>query len=276
MFNLYHNKMPGAGMKGGVIAIRFVGGNRTAAASKTFACRDGYGARVTLDVGGKKIVREHRCGDGWSTQNSATMIVGIGAQAKVSAVSVRWPSGKISSTTEVPEGTLLTVYENPADAPAKESFVRAEYRTKKAPAQPTAIERPVFPLATLDTRAKPGTRLRVYTTFATSCATCDKNLPLHQRLREELAAEGVDLIAVPIDETDDNQKLAAYNREHRPAVRLVNIRPDQRKQTVALFGQALGEEAPLPSTVITDGTGRILAAQAGLPSVSAIRKLLGT
>jgi hypothetical protein len=34
-------------------------------------------ARVKADLGDTKLIREHRCGDGWSTQNSATMIVGI-------------------------------------------------------------------------------------------------------------------------------------------------------------------------------------------------------
>jgi hypothetical protein len=72
LFNLYHNEMAAAGSKGGLIAIRFVGGNRSSQPSKEFACRDGYGARVAVELGDAKLVREHRCGDGWSTQNSAT------------------------------------------------------------------------------------------------------------------------------------------------------------------------------------------------------------
>ncbi|HXI50978.1 MAG TPA: CRTAC1 family protein, partial [Candidatus Saccharimonadales bacterium] len=108
LFNLYHNEMAKAGMKGGMIAIRFVGGNKTSAPSRGFACRDGYGARATVDLGDMKLSREHRCGDGWSTQNSATMILGIGSHTTVPSLSVRWPSGKISSTQAIPEGTLLT------------------------------------------------------------------------------------------------------------------------------------------------------------------------
>ena len=130
LFNLYHNEMPAAGLSGGMIAIRFVGGNRTSAPSKEFACRDGYGARVAVDLGDEKLVREHRCGDGWAAQNSATMIVGIGSHATVASLSVRWPSGKTSSTQAVPEGTLLTVYENPADSPSGIAFVRIPYRVK--------------------------------------------------------------------------------------------------------------------------------------------------
>jgi hypothetical protein len=133
----------------------------------------------------------------------------------------------------------------------------------------------MFPVAAVDTRAKPGTRLRVYTTLGTSSAACKEQLPLQQRLKDELANENVDLIAIPVDEQDDNNKLAAFNREWHPPVRLVNIPPERRKDAAAAFTRVLGEEPPLPSTVITDGAGRVLGAEAGVPSVSTLRKLLG-
>jgi hypothetical protein len=131
LFNLYHNEMAQAGLTGGMIAIRFVGGNRTAAPSRGFACRDGYGARVKVDLGDTKLIREHRCGDGWSTQNSATMIIGIGSHTNVPSLAVKWPSGKTTSTQAIPEGTLLTVYENPVDSPSGEAFTRNPYRVKQ-------------------------------------------------------------------------------------------------------------------------------------------------
>jgi hypothetical protein len=133
LLNLYHNEMPAAGVKGGIIAIHFVGGNQTSQPSKEFACRDGFGARVAVDLGDTKLIREHRCGDGWSTQNSATMIVGLGAHTSVASLAVKWPSGKSASTKEIPEGTLLTVYENPADSPSGEAFTRGAYRTQASP-----------------------------------------------------------------------------------------------------------------------------------------------
>lgn len=130
LFNLYHNEMAAAGLDGGLIALRFVGGNRTAAPSDEYACRDGYGARVAVDLGDEKIVREHRCGEGWSSQNSPTMIVGIGARKTAASVMVRWPSGRTTTTPAVPEGTLLTAYENPADSPSGEAFTSEPYRIR--------------------------------------------------------------------------------------------------------------------------------------------------
>jgi hypothetical protein len=133
LFNLYHNEMPAAGLRGGMIAIRFVGGNNTAFPSAQYACRDGYGARVKLDLGETKVIREHRCGDGWSSQNSSTMIIGIGSRTNVPSLTVNWPapSRKTATAHDIPEGTLLTIYENAVDSPTKAEFVRAAYRVKR-------------------------------------------------------------------------------------------------------------------------------------------------
>jgi len=277
LFNLYHNEMPAAGINGGMIALRFVGGNRTPLPSKEYACRDGYGARVTVDLGDQRIVREHRCGEGWSTQNSATMIVGIGSHTVVPSVSVRWPfpSLKTASTQAVPEGTLLTVYENPADSPSRQAFTRQPYRIKSTPAPTTTPvrTRSVFRVRTLDLAAKPA-RLRAYTTFTTSSPCATNDLPVLRRLKEVLSGEGIDITVVPIDEADDNSKLAAYAKEWKPTSRLVNLAPAKRVEALAAYAQALGQEPPLPSTVITDEAGHVLSAEPGLPSISALRQLL--
>lgn len=277
LFNLYHNEMPAAGLKRGMIAIRFVGGNKSATPSKEFGCRDGFGARVTVDLGDQKLTREQRCGDGWSTQNSATLIVGIGSKSSADSVSVRWPSGKVSTTKSVPEGTLLTVYENPAEAQSKDGFRRASYRSNPAgkPGAPQpAAGAAVFAVATADAKARPGAKLRVYTTFTTESEAFKRALPVQKHLKDTLAPEGVDLIVIPIDEADDNRKLGVFNEQWRPAARLLNFAPAQRKGVNAAFAKLLGSEAVPPVSVITDGDGRILATEPGVPNVSALRSLM--
>ena len=274
LFNLYHNEMGTAGLSGGVIAIRFVGGNRAASPSKGFGCRDGYGARVVVDLGDEKLTREHRCGDGWSTQNSPTMMVGIGSHTNVDSLTVQWPSGKTTTTQGVPEGTLLTVYENPEDGPTNDPVERTTYRVKASERRMAPINREVFPIAAVDSSAKPGARLRVYTTFSTSNQPYKENLARLQHVRAELGPEGVDIIAVPIDDTDDNQKLADYNREYRPSTRLIRIAVSQRAGAAAAFTKVFGAEPPLPSSVITDSSGHVLATQPGVPGISALRKMM--
>jgi hypothetical protein len=132
---------------------------------------------------------------------------------------------------------------------------------------------PVFPVCALDKLAKQA-RLHVYTTFTTSCSTCTSTWAVLRRLREELSSEGVDLIAVPIDQADDDSKLNAYAQQWKPASRLVNIPQAKRADIAAAYAQVLGQVPPLPSTVITDDSGHVLAAAPGLPSISGLRSIL--
>ncbi len=296
LFNLYRNEMPAAGMSGGMIALRFVGGSRTPRPEKKYASRDGYGARVSVDLGDATISREHRCGEGWSVQNSATMIVGIGSHKVAKSVSVRWPSGHTVSVASVPEGTLLTVYENPADSGSVDgqNFLSKPYRLQagsltrsdgvpeeegrlKAGGTAGGTENVggVFSVHALDTAAKPA-RLRVYTTFATSNPASIADLPALRRLHESLRPEGVDFIFIPVDPTDDNAKLAAFAREWKPSSRLVNLALPLRTEAARAFAQVLGRQPTSSATVVTDGQGRILSGKTELPSVSELRALLAS
>ncbi|HUS35068.1 MAG TPA: FG-GAP-like repeat-containing protein [Verrucomicrobiae bacterium] len=273
MFFLYRNEIAKLGAANGIVAVRFVGGNKTASVSKEFACRDGYGARVNIDLGDTKLTREHRCGEGWSTQNSPTMIVGIGGRRTVPSLSVKWPSGKTASTKDIPEGTLLTIYENPADSPTKEPFTQSTYRTKKEAPPASTPQEQIFAVRYADRAAKPA-RLRVYTTFTTWSAEYKKELSQLSRLKEELGPQGVDVVAVPIDKDDDNNKLGAYAKEFKPTSRFVNVSSDSRTNVYSAYQRALDEAPPLPSTVITDDAGHVLSAHIGVPSISEVRKHL--
>ncbi len=156
---LFHNELGNfPEMKGGMIAIRFRGGSTTKTASN-LSNRDGYGAIVEAVLNdGTLLKREHRCGDGYASQNSATMIIGIGNHSSVAKVTVRWPSGKTFTTAEVVEGTLLTAFENrPGGA-----FVRKPYRSSRALATPPARPKYKLPIA----KSTPG-KIQVYTTTAT-------------------------------------------------------------------------------------------------------------
>ncbi len=115
---LHHNeigKLPGA-EKRNHITIEFRGGNQRAQVSAELSNRDGYGARVTVELaGGRKLLREHACGQGVFAQNSARLLVGIGNATSADRVTVRWPSGKLQTTEGVAAGTALVFSEVEAD-----------------------------------------------------------------------------------------------------------------------------------------------------------------
>jgi len=138
---IYRNQMgdkSSAGVqKNQVVAVRFVGGNQSAAPSTEWSNRDGYGALLTADLDGETLVREHRAGEGLGAQNSATMLVGIGQRDGVKSLKVRFPSGKTREIGKVAANTLLTVYENPAHSPTGAAFTTKPYRVDsiRPPAQ---------------------------------------------------------------------------------------------------------------------------------------------
>jgi hypothetical protein len=276
LFNLYRNDMTSSGYEGNIIAIRFVGGNKQASPSKSFTSRDGFGARVLVDLGDTKLIREHRCGDGWSTQNSSTMLVGIGKHSSADSVTVTWPSGETSTTREIAEGTLLTAFENQDDSQGNEAFQRDTYRLAVPPFEKPNVRRSVFPVAKADKGSKPGFHVRVYTTFTTTNASFIGELPRLAYLRETLGPEGVEFIVVPVDETDVRSKLGSFASTYKPAARLLLVPPEQRNAVAGLFAKVFGTRPPIPSTIVTDIEGKILGAQVGLPHVSALRKLLET
>ena len=244
----------------GMIAIQFVGGNRTASSSE-WSNRDGYGARVELHRDGEVIVREHRCGEGFAAQNSSTMILGLGAWKEVDKVAVHWPSGRTSITEAVPEGTLLRAHEDREEEP----FERSAYRRDRTPAtQAKTLER--FPL-----RPPEGGQGQVYTTMATWCASCIGHLADLRHLSEN----GIAVIAVPVDDTDNAVKLQEYGKKWDPPYSLADISPVERAAVRTFFAGSQGSEAPaLPSSAIVDREGNVLRSMRGIPTLSQVRKWL--
>jgi hypothetical protein len=127
MLNLYRNTMAAAGLEGGVVAVRLVGGNDGPGVA-ALAPRDGYGAVVVADLGDMKLTREHRCGDGYAAQHSAVMVLGIGKRGGVKQLTVRWPSGRIAELADVAEGSLVTCWEEPGQSPDGSGSVREAWR----------------------------------------------------------------------------------------------------------------------------------------------------
>lgn len=74
--------------------------------------RDGIGAKVTVEAGGKRRFQEARSIDGLYSTHDSRLHFGLGDAARVDRVEVRWPSG-IVQTVEAPRmNATLTVEES--------------------------------------------------------------------------------------------------------------------------------------------------------------------
>lgn len=278
--NLFHNEIGYAGESGDVqenqvIAVRFVGGNDSARPLVTAACRDGYGAVVEVTLGDLTLKREHRCGEGFATQNSATMLIGIGQRHRVERVTVRWPAGEIHEIEDVPAGTLLTCFENESHAPEGTPFSLESYRIEWPAIQPIAsLDYPVLKLTTLSVDSPEESRLRLYTTMATWCAACKAQIPQLQQLRRACGEKELVLYGLPIDPTDDHAKLDTYIQQwDLPYELIVALTNGQRKAVKQVLSDT-GHAEILPVTIVTNKQNEVLHVFAGVPTVSEVKKLL--
>jgi thiol-disulfide isomerase/thioredoxin len=262
LLNLYHNEMGrGSPNHSHIVAIRFVGHQSN---------RNGIGAKVILTFpDGKRIFREHRAGEGYASQNSATMLIGLGEHSQIASLTVRWPSGKEFSLADAKAGAIITAHESD-DSP----FTQESYAPAAKSLAMIAQKNDVFPIEVPG--ASTSTQLRIYTTTATWCAACIKHLPHVKLLKDTLASEGVEFIGVPIDEDDTTSKLQDFMKRWKPSYSLLAALPyKDRKALKDFLETALPHgPVPLPTTVIADAKGNVYDIAPGMPSVSKIRKIL--
>ncbi len=73
--------------------------------------RDGIGARLVLDAGGKTQIREIRAGSSQMGQDMAAAHFGLGPAVTVDSLTITWPGGKVQTLTDMPINQRITVTE---------------------------------------------------------------------------------------------------------------------------------------------------------------------
>lgn len=73
--------------------------------------RDAVGARVTLHVGDRRLIKEVKTGLSYLSQGSLELLFGLGEAAAADRLEIRWPSGEITELGWLDSGTRLTVME---------------------------------------------------------------------------------------------------------------------------------------------------------------------
>jgi hypothetical protein len=73
--------------------------------------RDGIGAAVRIEAGGRAQVRELRSGYSYLTTNDLRLHFGLGAAARIDRLHVRWPSGLVESLSDLPADELVLLRE---------------------------------------------------------------------------------------------------------------------------------------------------------------------
>ena len=74
--------------------------------------RDAIGTTVTVEIGGKKLMRQLTGGDGYLASNQKLLTFGLGPATRADRLSIHWPSGAQQSWEEVAAGSQLLVIEH--------------------------------------------------------------------------------------------------------------------------------------------------------------------
>ena len=270
--------------EGNFIALRFVGGNNLSEASGEFSNRDGFGARVFLQAGEYQITREHLCGQGFSGQNSSTMLIGLGAESTIDKLSVTWPSGSQQNFTDLQSGKLIILFERSADitvtnyervpVPARSTDNQSggDQNTPLPTLSPTHLAAAAEASAT--SNPPENANLIVLTTMASWCTSCAKHQPLVRKMSSDFEAAGVAFIGVAGDPEDPAAEMQGFVERLGIDYPVITA-PDAtvRASLDSILNSGDGADI-LPSTIVLDSRGRILATHSGIPTASELRRHL--
>lgn len=250
------------------IAFRLIGGNKTSQPTKEFSNRDAIGAKISLFLDDSTLVDEKNCTEGFAAQNSALLHFGLGENAVVPKVKIEWPSGRVTELENIPATKLVTVFEDKADSTDGSEVAIVDYLLPQS-FQPSTLPatRKVERFARLGGEHKQ-TELFVYTSMATWCDNCKRHLRQLQILRDRFSENELELIAIPVDPSDDLTKLENYQSENQPAYQPLEV---WDLANIEKFKHLVKENLNFdlfPSTIVTDRDGNVLDVLPNIPTVS--------
>jgi len=96
----------------------------------TQANQNALGARVTVEVKGRRLIDEVRSGGSFCSQNDFSLFFGLGANEKADSVQVLWPSGRVEVLREVTTGRRLSLKQGEGVSEVEEFRPRPKFESK--------------------------------------------------------------------------------------------------------------------------------------------------
>jgi len=190
-------------------------------------------------------------------------VAGKVLRQEIESVEIIWPSGRKQTLDNIKPNTVNLVHEE--GGVESEPFESINNKVESAPKESSlGVE--------LAIAGVPDDKPIVFVTTATWCASCKKNLPQVELLKKRFG-EQFHFYGLPVDPEDLVDDLKVYEERFNPAYQiLTSLSLSDRSEVSNLVRKFLGDEV-LPSTIVTNAKGEILALQKGIPSVSELRKV---
>lgn len=242
--------------------------------------RDAIGSRVTVDLGGRTVMKTLYAGDGYLSQSSKRLHFGLGDAREVRSVTVRWPGGERQVFEGLrPGGRYRLVQGTPApeELPARTIPQVASAPMERVEPLTKTNDRVVLterlPLAPIPLPSYAGSRTVgdlaggpvLINLWATWCSGCMKELGEFKKRRFELDRAG--LTVVPL--STDAEEHAAKARETIDRFGFGESAGAANPQFMQLLEvflvEVLGssERIPMPTSLLLDPAGQLVAIYLG-------------
>jgi thiol-disulfide isomerase/thioredoxin len=175
--------------------------------------RDAYSSVVRVKTSAGTLTKVKAGGSGFLSQNDPRLLFGLGQDERAQSVEVTWSNGKVEpfrgdfladSTLLLREGagkaeSLKLVSTKLPDPLTAEELAAHNLKIRVGQQMPDlAVKKPDGSSVSFRELLHPGRRLLI-NFWATWCVPCATEMPELERLRPQLAANGVDLIGISVD-----------------------------------------------------------------------------
>ena len=258
--------------------------------------RDGIGARVEILLGEDsskvvRLIRTLRGGEGFLAQSSKWLHFGLGSEQNILSVNVDWPGGERETFSGVQADRRYRLVQGKGTADAVQDGNRKQELVvaPQLPAKRTQSARiPMIDLLSvpdnafegfdgrkqqlMDRRGKP----MLVTFWSSDCPHCQKELEALSQGYQDLQSEGIEVIALSIDELSDPEKGADRARQMVMENKYPFVVGKATAQMAAAFQIlhnlqiAIHRQLPLPSSFLIDEYGRLAVIYKGPVTVAQV------
>ena len=256
---------------------------------------DAIGARIEIKVAGdpRPLLRTLRAGEGFLSQGSKVVHFGLGTASSIESVTVRWPGGAnerfVGATPDgrfrleqgsgkahaVESGVALPEFVAQALANTKISVKSRSVLSTRLPFPRLAYSDAQGKAQTLETASGKPQLVMVWTSW---CCQCSDELAALAQARPALEAAGVKIVALSLDEADDNPADRSSALELAKAKQFswpIGFLDAGGVERVRGFYSALYSRhppLPTPTSFLLDGHGRLAVFYKGPVDAAEIRR----
>ncbi|MFN0125945.1 MAG: ASPIC/UnbV domain-containing protein [Verrucomicrobiales bacterium] len=247
--------------------------------------RDAIGARIEVTpTEGRPIIRTLRAGEGYLSQSSKAIHIGLGADPGLTKLTVQWPGGKMESFTGVTADAAWVLVEGEGQAEpwkAPRGAIDLAPGSLEVPTRPGASRtwlggRVLFPAQTFagwDASERrlmePSGRPVLINLWSRTCGPCLEEFAEWKAEAAALERAGVRVLALCVDESDDDRRAAATYAASLAFT--TGVATDEVKLAFETVSRAYLESRrplPVPTSLLLDENGLVAALYKGRVSAA--------